>query len=377
MRSLVILTSDRVSPVRRALALGLDPIVVTPERYRHLYQGIATTVAVPALTSVDAVLAALRGLTATHALGGLLAATEKSVPAAGFARTVLGMHGLDARDAVVFTSKSAMKRRWAEAGVPTAAFRSCSNADDVRAATQELGYPVVVKPTFGAGGHGTRVIRSPADLDDPAGADQLAAMAAATGVTVEGFIGMTAEYHCDSVVRSGEVIFTAVSRYFQPLLEVNARATIGSYVLPATAAETPRIASFTEAAVRATGIRDGITHFECFETDQGLVAGEVACRPGGGGVKDSVRNATGVDIWDELVRAEAQLPTDVNRNGVTGVHGWMFLTAEPPLIEQVDRLPEVTRVRPDAQGSPTFVVDLSTGSVDQMRAVQRRIAGMV
>ncbi|AJM77106.1 ATP-grasp domain-containing protein [Rathayibacter toxicus] len=376
MTGLVVLTSDREAAVECALETGAEVSVITAPRYRHLYEHRCPVLEVPALSQVDAVSDAVRALAAKGRADVLLAATEKSIPVAGFVRSIIDIPGLGASDAIAFTSKSAMKQRWKDAGISTAEFRSCATVVEIARAAEEIGYPVVIKPTFGAGGYGTRCVSSRTELDDPHSRAWLTELTAKVGATVERYIPVTTEFHCDSVIREGRVVFSAVSQYFDPLLAIEGRATVGSFVLPIGDERERRVRELNDRAVIALGLRNGVTHCECFDTPQGLVAGEAACRPGGGGVKDTLFGARGVDIWREFLHAEMRTGPRPRARPAADLYGWMFFSAPQHLLAEVRALSSVIAIRPDAPGSATAVIVMRTADEDSMRSVHATIAGV-
>ena len=62
--------------------------------------------------------------------------------------------------------KLSAKRLMDDAGVPTLPARELGQGDDIAAAANEIGYPVLVKASAGGGGRGMRVVESEADLAD-------------------------------------------------------------------------------------------------------------------------------------------------------------------------------------------------------------------
>ena len=65
----------------------------------------------------------------------------------------------------VMGSKTSARAAMQAAGVPVVPGYQASQADgDLRAAAQEIGFPVLVKATAGGGGKGMRVVRDPAEL---------------------------------------------------------------------------------------------------------------------------------------------------------------------------------------------------------------------
>jgi pyruvate carboxylase len=66
-----------------------------------------------------------------------------------------------------FGDKTAAKRIAIQAGVPTipGTEHALTDATDVAAAAERVGFPLIIKASFGGGGRGMRVVNSPAELD--------------------------------------------------------------------------------------------------------------------------------------------------------------------------------------------------------------------
>jgi biotin carboxylase len=373
MTALAVLTSDRVDAVTRALNATNEVTVITAPRYSHLYASKIPLIEVESLSSVDAVTGAIGRLHGSGQTPRLLAATEKAVPTAGIARTLFDIPGLRAAEAIAFTNKYVMKKRWRDAGIPTANAVLCRSIDTVADACVRMRYPVVIKPAVGAGGKGTRLIRNQAELQADDSSAWLSSIAEGAGLVVEEYIEMSVEYHCDSIIRNGAEIFAAVSVYFQPLLENDQRRTIGSYVLSLEDPRSMQVRALNEEAVAALGLKDGVAHFECFETAGGLVAGEAACRPGGGGVRDAIRASTGVDLWSELVNAELGLDSNLTVRNPSEAEGWMVTAASRQTIQDLLKHPGVVAARPEAPSASTTILSLRSATERQIRSTYKSI----
>jgi L-amino acid ligase C-terminal domain 2 len=115
-------------------------------------------------------------------------------------------------------------------------------------------------------------------------------------LVVEKYVELEAEYHCDGIVHDGAVVFAAPSRYVHPMLGCPA-ALNASYSLPREHFDRNAIMDLHARTVRAFGLQSGVTHMEFLKTRDGLLAGEITCRPGGGGIPHAIRLKYGVDIW--------------------------------------------------------------------------------
>lgn len=196
-----------------------------------------------------------------------------------------------------------MKRRFEEAQLQTAAFLLANQFEDVVSSAQKLSYPIIVKPVMGARTDATRVFHCEADLHTERGQQFFHRLRhpkttseKAFPVIVEKFLDVHEEYHCDGYVMNGEVKFVRVAKYLKPVIDY-ASGILGSITMSSTDPLAKQIIQMHTRAIRAVGIENGVTHFEVFDTANGLIAGEIASRPGGGGIPKMLRLQDGFDSW--------------------------------------------------------------------------------
>ncbi|WP_247672262.1 MULTISPECIES: ATP-grasp domain-containing protein [Micromonospora] len=275
--------------------------VITIDKYRHFYDPGTDVELVDSVADLTGVrLAALR-IRERHPFDWVVAPSEWSVQAGGYLRSYLGLPGPGYEVANAFSNKFVMKQKLAAAGLPVTAFRRMESLDDTVEAARHLGWPVVVKRACGGGAGYVVVIRDPDHLHDVFADDSRAAMRTAPfPLLAEQMVDIEAEYHCDGVVIDGHVRFAPVSRYFAPVLD-SVGGVIGSYTLPDHDPETHLIADLHTQVVDALGLRDGVTHLEVFKSPDGYLIGEIACRPGGGGITAQIRHQYGIDLWDTFL----------------------------------------------------------------------------
>jgi len=88
---------------------------------------------------------------------------------ADFARAVkaagVAWIGPSADSIIAMGDKLSAKKIMQNAGVPTLAAKKLNAGDDIHAAAQEIGFPVLVKASAGGGGKGMRVVENEADLE--------------------------------------------------------------------------------------------------------------------------------------------------------------------------------------------------------------------
>jgi biotin carboxylase len=293
--------SDVVS--RLEAADDLEVVVLTEPRNAGLYSPSTTVEVVDDLDDLGAVRSAALAVMRGGGIDRIIAPSERSVLPGAYLRSVLGLPGAGFDVSQRFTNKLAMKRALHAAGIPIPRYMAVYSLDALRAAAEQIGWPVVVKPGIGTGAHLTTAVSSPeelAELLDSPEAGLLAHRAARGPLLVEECVAMDAEYHCDGVVEAGRSRFVAASRYFIPLLGALHEFT-GSYVLPSDGAEGRALTRIHDRVVAALGLEEGVTHLEVFGVDGRFLVSEIACRPGGGGIQKTLWHQYGVDLWNAFL----------------------------------------------------------------------------
>lgn len=382
-RRFLLLTTDRAEPFDLLAGdPGVDPLVVTKPAYVGRYRAARAVETVPDLADLTAVRDAAARL-AGDGLDAVAATNERGQVAAGFVRSYHGVPGMSFDTTVAFTRKDVMKRRIAAAGLPHVPFRVIGGLDRLPEAAKELGWPVVVKPAVGAGARD--VVRLDEDTPPP---ESLARLPAP--LVAERYAEIDRELHCDGVVHDGRVVFASVSQYFQHVLGVGNRF-LGSFTLPPDDPAARAMRALHEAAVAALGMRAGVTHMEAFEIGGDLLFSEIACRPGGGGVVQAIRDRYGVDLWRAFVSCalgDAPRPGAADGGGVTG---WIGLPGHNGVVRRISdaadlaAVPGVTGLtmhhrpgqRVAAKPSSVFYAGLAlfrVGTVREAYDVQRELA---
>ena len=271
--------------------------VITEPGHRQRYGPAVDVHLVDSIQDVELVRRTAMGVLAERELHRVLAPFELSVPVAGYLRSCFGLPGMSFDTANLFTNKYLMKRRAAAAGLPVTAFGIAYSLSAVPSVADRVGWPVVVKPVLGGGSLDVVVLRDPADharfrASPAAGSiDRLT-----IPLIVERYVELDAEYTCNGIVHDGRVVFAAILRYPYPLLGCPTGYN-ASYTLPPTHPDRGRILELHERMVRAFGLRAGVTHLELLKTGDRLLAGEIACRPPGGGIPEGIQLQHGVDLW--------------------------------------------------------------------------------
>jgi biotin carboxylase len=261
--------------------------------------------------------------------GALTVSADRAVPVVAAVTAALGLPSIGPDTAHLMTHKIAMRRRFADAGVPQPRFAAVRNVHEGKQALGRVGLPAVLKPADSGGQRGIFRLASEDDLE----AHLWAALneSAADEAIVESFHeGL--ELNGIAIARGGEVKVLTLSDRLRP-------PGIGFgvgwiHVYPATAYgeqldESERVAVHT---VHALGLRTGIAFPQLIAAPGGrVIVVECAARIPGGQMADLVRFATGVDLVEVQIRMALgeDLPDELVKPRFTQPLAIRFLTAEP------------------------------------------------
>ena len=346
--------------IQRAQELGLRVVAVdrNPDA-----PGLQVADVAEGVNFTDA--AAVTEVGRRHSVDGVLTVSaDRAVPVVASVAEALGLPGIGVQTAHLMTHKIAMRRTFADAGVPQPRFAAARDLLSARAALDNVGLPAVLKPVDSGGQRGIFYLDSADDLD----AHLHAALAAsATGeAIVEGFHDGL-ELNGIVIARDGEAIPLTLSDRLRPpgigfgvgWIHVYPASVYG-FVLE----EAERIAAH---AVHALGLRNGIAFPQLIVSDDGSVrVVEVAARIPGGQMADLVRHAVGVDLVEvalrqalgEVIADELVLPRFKQPLAIR------FLTAQPgPLpagkVTRVGSL-EPVRAAPGVVQADTYLQEGET-----------------
>lgn len=211
----------------------------------------------------------------------LLGALEELQVPLGEVREALRIPGMAGGTARNFRDKARMKDVLSAAGLPCARHARVSSEEEVWRFAKETGYPLIFKPTAGSGARSTFRVQDEAQLREALGWG--APSAEATSM-IEEFV--TGEEHSfDSVCLGGKLIWFSTTDYFPGPLQVLENPWIQWCVVLPRERRRPDVDGFVpvaQAALRALGMVNGLSHMEWFRRPDGRYAiSEVGARPPG------------------------------------------------------------------------------------------------
>jgi biotin carboxylase len=266
-----------------------------------------------------------------HAVDGVMTfAADRAVPVVAGVAERLGLPGIGSETAHLATNKIAMRRRFAERGVPQPQFAAVRTLHEAHAAARTVGFPAVLKPADSAGQRGLFVVHSE---DELAAQMALTIAASPSGEAIVEQFEEGREINTLLVARGDEVRLVTASDRMRP--EGIGFGVALAHLYPSTLfgdalAEVERVAV---AAVRAIGLRDGIAYPQLLVLphDNDVRVVEIAARIPAGQMDEVPRLGVGIELVhvallqalgepvpDELVEPRFQQPLAIR-----------FLTASP------------------------------------------------
>lgn len=335
----------------RVIGLADHPLPAVPEAARH---AMVDYVQVRNMFDEREVLDAVRALARRTRIDRVECLWEPGMLLAARLREMLGVPGMTVAETVPFRDKEAMKATLDRAGVRTPRHRRASSEDEIRAAAEEIGYPLIVKPIAGAGSADTHRVEDADELEVV-----LRMVRHVPEVSVEEFIEGR-EYTFDTICADGEILYDNVAWYRPPPLVARTREWISPQTISLRDAEGQGLGPGIELGrqvIEALGFRTGFTHMEWFLTPAGeAVFGEIGARPPGARSVDIMNYACDFDAftgWAEAtVHGSLSQPIERRYNAavifkraegqgrIRRVEGLHRLLAElSPAVQHVDLLP--------------------------------------
>jgi hypothetical protein len=286
---------------------GVELALITNENSDRLPPGLRRHLA--GHWRVDDALDAGQIAWAVEGLGGQLGPVQRliavleqlQVPVAQV-REHLGIPGMDPATARNFRDKAQMKTVLRAAGVPCARHRLADSAESAADFAQEVGFPLVVKPPAGAGAKSTFRLDDASDLS--AWLNTIPPTPDRPAMIEEFLTGEEGSY--DSVMVDGQLVWDSISNYLPTPLEVLRNPWMQWVVLlPRDIAgpEYDEIKKIAPNALRALGLRTGLSHMEWFRRPDGSVAvSEVGARPPGAQITSMLCFAHDFDLYTAWAR---------------------------------------------------------------------------
>jgi biotin carboxylase len=290
--------------LRECKRQGCRVLLVTAEKLRDAdwpRESVDEFFYMPADFALDELTRAVSYVARTREIDRIVPLDDFDVETAAALREHLRIPGMGDTTARHFRDKLAMRMKARESGVLVPDFVHANNDARVREFAESVPAPWMLKPRSEASAIGIAKVNSAEELWP-----QLERLGERRSYyLIEQFIPGDI-FHVDSVVSEGETVFTAVSKYGKPPMEV---AHGGGVFLTRTISRQSDDAQTLERLgrelIRRLGLPRGVTHTEFIKADDGsFYFLETAARVGGANIAEVVEAATGINLWREWARVE-------------------------------------------------------------------------
>jgi biotin carboxylase len=293
--------------------VGDTPLEALPARvrpYLHDYLRVPRIMAEDDV--IERVSTWLRGKTVDRVLSNW----EPLVILAARLRERWGLPGMSVDTVSGFRDKQLMKERVRAAGLRVPKSHRVKTEAETRAAAEDIGYPLILKPIAGAGSADTYKVTSNAELETV-----LKAMRGVPEASCEEYIEGE-EFTFDTVCIGGKPAYENVAAYLPKPLEMRTLEWVSPVIITVRDMQQKKLQGGIELGrkvLQALKMGDGFTHMEWYLTPKGeAVFGEIGCRPGGAHIVDQMNYTNDIDLFREWARVscfgkfEAKSPRKYN-----------------------------------------------------------------
>jgi len=272
----------------------------------------------PELVGADDLLHGVSYLARTRDIERVIPLDDYDVLTAAYLREHLRLPGLGVSGARLVRDKLAMRVAALAAGVLVPDFVHVLNHDRIRAFTELVPPPWVLKPRMEVSSIGITRVEREEDLwprVEALGDRQ-------SHFLLERYVPGSV-YHVDSIVYRGQVLFAEAHGYARPPMDVFHGGGIAmSRTLERGSEDAQLLQVLNRDVLGALEMRDGIAHLEMIKShgDGQFHFLEVGARVGGANTAEMVEAATGINLWREWARLEVlgdayRIPARAERYG--------------------------------------------------------------
>lgn len=251
--------------------------------------------------SIDEVIRTVSYVARGWKIDRLVALDEFDMETVAALREHMRVPGMGRTTTAHFRDKLAMRFEAQRAGALVPEFSPVLNYDDLRTYMANVPPPWVLKPRAEASAIGIRKISNSEQLWrtlDELGDRQ-------SYYVLERFVPGDI-YHVDAITSERQVVFSAVSRYGKPPMQVmHEGGVFTTRIVSRDGNDAQELTALNTRLIPAMGLLRGVTHAEYIRARDGkFYFLEVAARVGGAFIADVVEFATGVNLWAEWARIE-------------------------------------------------------------------------
>lgn len=228
----------------------------------------------------------------------IISMSEQDLLPCAAARDKLHLDGLSYKDAIKFRDKFIMKQIAESVDVKVPNYSLLSNKDVSLRLLNDHG-KIILKPRDGYGSQGVVVINNKDEFDYYSTKLNLCS----NDYLIEEFIEYDV-YHLDVLLRDGKIIFSSLGKYDSPLIDINEKEWSCSFISNKKSSIHLDALRIFKNLISGFGVNDGVFHFEFFSNGKEIYFCEIAIRPAGGGITDTIDQTWDINLNEEHVKLQ-------------------------------------------------------------------------
>jgi len=290
--------------MRQCKRQGCRVILLTAEKLHAAdwpRESLDETYYLPEAIAIPDIVKAVAHLARGQKIDRIVALDEFDMETAATLREHLRIPGMGLTTMRYFRDKLAMRMRALDRQIPVPDFVPIVHHGDIRYYMEHVPGPWVLKPRQEASAIGIKKIQAAEQLWpilDQLGDKQ-------STYLLEKFVPGDV-YHVDSVISENEVLFSNVSKYGKPPMNVAHGGVFTTFTVPRGGEDDTGLRALNRHLIAALGLLRGVSHAEFIRAraDGTLYFLECAARVGGAYINEMVETATGINLWREWARIE-------------------------------------------------------------------------
>ncbi|MBI2027488.1 MAG: ATP-grasp domain-containing protein [Deltaproteobacteria bacterium] len=327
---MILLVGYRREALRAALGLGYQVILWNDASIPKFQEKKITKKILHPFQDIRKVPSKLIPLLKKYHIQFVSGVTEKSVLPAASVREFLGLPGPRFKVAKLCRDKTAMKTYAKKKKIRVTPFVVLKKNIPLKEIEKRLSYPVVLKKKALYGRRGLKIVKQPSQLKKALKSMHLAEK------MIRG-----KEFSIESFIHQGKILFRNPTEYYE-LYTIN---FVPAFLSPK---KLKALHDFNDDIIKKFGIRDGVTHLECYWTKDGILFGEIALRPPGGYIMNLIKIAYGFDPWKAFFEIEAGNKPHLSRRPKKVAASWIVHPGEGR-VRKVVGLKHLQKIALDAK----------------------------
>jgi biotin carboxylase len=290
--------------MRECKRQGCRVLLLTAEKLRNAdwpRESLDNSYYLPDEIPLADIVKAVTHLARNEKLDRIVALDEFDMETAATLREHLRIPGMGLTTMRYFRDKLAMRMRALDRNIRVPDFVPVVNHADIHYYLDHVAGPWVLKPRQEASAIGIKKIHAGEELWPVL--DQLGDKQST--FLLEKFIPGDV-YHVDSVVSENDVVFSNVSKYGKPPMNVAHGGVFTTFTEERGSEDDSALRTINLDLISALGLLRGVAHAEFIkaQADGEFYFLECAARVGGAYINEMVETATGINLWREWARIE-------------------------------------------------------------------------